>query len=556
MNYPERRILFIGLDGADLTYMRPWLDEGKLPNIARLVEDGALMPLASTICPFTNVAWPALFTGKNPGKTGSTDITLRKIGSHAIYPATLRQVQTEPFWVYLGEHDLRTLVINVPMVYPPHPLKGLVITGLDTPERAPNYAWPDDIQEQLEQREYRANILNPQHMIAIWSSTHRRSLDQKTYLEACQALTQNTITQTSRLLAEQKWDVAFIGYHPADFVNHYTANEAAHLQVYQMADELVGRLIDQVGDEATIILASDHGSRQTGRCVGLARLFADMGLMSFKPVVATEVIPWIISAGLPRRLSGPSVLKAVERIWDSLPEWLQRLLSWLPLKLYPGWAHYYSNIDWSKTRAYVASGSGMIYINRSDVLPDGTVAPGPEYEALRDRLIASLGEIRDPITQKPVFRVHRTEDIWHGPWIDAAAPDLILSLAEECHWIRQADARGRAFWDEEEGASGGIHRSVGTLILRGEGIKKGVTLAGANILDVTPTLLYLMKIPLPLELDGKLIKSALRPDFLKQHPIQMAAHARPDTYNPDETAYTEEDVESVLAKLRGLGYIE
>lgn len=556
MNTPKRRILFIGLDGADLTYMRPWLDEGELPNIASIIEGGALMPLTSTLCNVTNVAWPVLFTGKNPGKTGITDIALRIDGEYDIVPASLRRVQTEPFWVYLGEHDLRTLVVNVPMVYPPLPLKGTLISGFDTPEDASRYAWPDEVNEQLEKRGYNTDILQPQHRLVTWSSTHRGSLDKAKFLQACKALTDNTIEHVSQLLAEHAWDVAFIGYHGCDIINHYTADRVAHLQVYRMADELVGKLMDQVGDEVSIVIASDHGSMQAGRCVGLSRVLLDAGLIAFKPKMASEVIPWILSTGFPPPLSSPGLVKAMARLWDGFPEWLQRLLSWLPLRVYPGWSHYYSNIDWPNTYAYVTSATRTVYVNRSDVLPGGIVEPGPEYEALRDSLISSLEAVRDPNTQTPVFRVQRAEEVWHGPHMDATTPDLLISPVEDRYFIQQADPRGRAFWDEDEEAVGGTHRLQGILILMGEGILQGAILPEAHISDVVPTILHLMSVPLPLELDGKPITSAIDPAFLEQHPVVMASCARSGTYHPDETDYTEEDKQSVLEKLRGLGYIE
>jgi hypothetical protein len=255
-------------------------------------------------------------------------------------------------------------------------------------------------------------------------------------------------------------------------------------------------------------------------------------------------------------LSRPALLRAARRIWAALPESLQRVISRLPLKRYPGWAHYYSNIDWTRTQAYVTNATKTIYINRSDVIPGGIVEPGPEYEALRDRIIDAFESFRDPSGGSQVFRAHRTETIWHGAHLDAAAPDLLLSLVEENAFVQQADPRGRAFWVEEEEVIGGTHRSQGILILKGSGIQEGVTLPCQNILDLVPTLLHLMDLPLPLELDGKPITSAFRPDFLEKHPIQMVPYARPDTYQPDETAYSEEDLESVLEKLRGLGYIE
>jgi predicted AlkP superfamily phosphohydrolase/phosphomutase len=367
--------------------------------------------------------------------------------------------------------------------------------------------------------------------------------------------TQRQTEFLERLLAEQAWDVAFVGYNPLDFINHFITDSAVHLQVYEMADEMVGRLVALAGDEATVIIASDHGSVQCKRCVSLSRVLEDAGLMAFQPKIAADVLPWVLPAILP---GASSALTGwlVERVWKRLPEWVQRLLSWAPLKRFPGWAHYYNSIDWARTRAYVTSSAKTIYVNRADVLPDGIIEPGPAYEKLRDEIIEQVEAIRDPATQEPVFRVTRTEEVWHGPYIDAAAPDLILSLTDERYVLQQSDARARAFWDADAAGVGGVHRLNGVLLMAGEGIRQHAALAGAELADVVPTLLYLMGVPLPLELDGQPVRAAIEPAFLEQHPVKMADHARPETYQPPTADYTEEDLESVMEKLRGLGYLE
>ena len=64
------QIAVIGLDGADWRLLRPWLDAGHLPTLAKLVETGASGHLMSTIRPESSVAWSSFATGVNPGKHG------------------------------------------------------------------------------------------------------------------------------------------------------------------------------------------------------------------------------------------------------------------------------------------------------------------------------------------------------------------------------------------------------------------------------------------------------------------------------------------------------
>src|SRR2546428_11166870 len=62
------KVLIVGLDAATLDLIKPWIGEGKLPNLAQLMKEGASGRLASILPPITPPAWTSFMTGKNPGK--------------------------------------------------------------------------------------------------------------------------------------------------------------------------------------------------------------------------------------------------------------------------------------------------------------------------------------------------------------------------------------------------------------------------------------------------------------------------------------------------------
>ena len=68
-----RRLILLGLDGATFANLRPWAEDGTLPNLNRIMTEGAWGELASTVPPTTPPAWSAAITGKNPGKHGIFD---------------------------------------------------------------------------------------------------------------------------------------------------------------------------------------------------------------------------------------------------------------------------------------------------------------------------------------------------------------------------------------------------------------------------------------------------------------------------------------------------
>ena len=69
----HNKLLLIGLDGGTWKLLKNWIDDGSLPNLARLYNEGSRGTLLSTIPSSTCPALPALFTGKNPGNIGIFD---------------------------------------------------------------------------------------------------------------------------------------------------------------------------------------------------------------------------------------------------------------------------------------------------------------------------------------------------------------------------------------------------------------------------------------------------------------------------------------------------
>ena len=63
-----RRVVILGLDGMDYGLSEKMLDQGKLPNLAALRDQGCFKPLGSTVPPISPVAWSTFQTGVNPGK--------------------------------------------------------------------------------------------------------------------------------------------------------------------------------------------------------------------------------------------------------------------------------------------------------------------------------------------------------------------------------------------------------------------------------------------------------------------------------------------------------
>ena len=152
-----KRVVVVGLDGLEPTLTEQLLDEGLLPNMAKLREQGAYRRLGSTWPPISPVSWASFTTGSNPGKHNIYDFISRtpdyrptissvrmrdprrkiKIGKYVI-PLSKPEItllrKSKPFWTVLGEHGLASSILRVPITFPPDKFKGLQLSAMCVPD--------------------------------------------------------------------------------------------------------------------------------------------------------------------------------------------------------------------------------------------------------------------------------------------------------------------------------------------------------------------------------------------------------------------------------------
>jgi arylsulfatase A-like enzyme len=100
----------------------------------------------------------------------------------------------------------------------------------------------------------------------------------------------------------------------------------------------------------------------------------------------------------------------------------------------------------------------------------------------------------------------------------------------------------------------GTHRMHGVLLAKGPWCRQGVSLAGATLLDLAPTILHLAGCPVPDDMDGRVLTELFDEGFFKEHPIAYRAAGAEAARQ--ETGLSSEDQEVILSRLKGLGYID
>ncbi len=554
---PQRRkVMVIGLDGATFDLIRPWIDDGTMPTLQRLIKSGASGVLTTTLPPISSSAWVSFATGKNPGKHGLVDFVHPRPNSYQISIVSPQQRASKAIWNLLSEQGRKVGIVGMPVTYPPEEVNGYMVSDFLTPSSSEDYTYPASLGEELGQAIGGFPLL-PDERYRSTKYTDRFIADMVTDVE-------RRLEGAEYLLDHKEWDFFFLLFWSNDMLQHETwsllddthplhdtqkatAYRDLVVDFHRKLDQAVGRLVEKARPEDLIVIMSDHGFGPVHSFFLVNNWLREMGWLRLKKRPMTRFKYALFRLGF-TPLGVFHLAKALRLGFLRRRFRFQRgggLIKRLFLS--------FDDVDWSRTRAFAVGSFGQIYVNLAGARPQGIVQPGKEYEDLKKEIAARALEIRDPHTGLPVVeKVHRREDIYSGPLVEQA-PDLVLQSRNwEYMAFGHADFGGSHVVEPIVGMSG-HHRPNGMVILAGEGISPGAALDGASIIDLAPTILYAMGLPIPADMDGRVLAEAFAPDYLRSFKMEYSDElsGRPT----GEDHYSLEDEEEIRERLRGLGYV-
>jgi predicted AlkP superfamily phosphohydrolase/phosphomutase len=320
------------------------------------------------------------------------------------------------------------------------------------------------------------------------------------------------------------------------------------LHYFKRLDQSIGRILEQVDDDTTVIILSDHGMGAAHNFVVLNNWLAEVGLLRFKNDPLTWLKRQMFDAGF--------TLKNIHKVVDRLG--LARHAEYKAMYSVDGLLKRFFlsflNVDWSRTRAYsFGRHTGPIYVNVKGRESQGIVEPGPEYEMVRQEITELARNFCDPRTGRPIIgRVLRREELYSGPFFEQA-PDLTLLPAQETDiFFGLADFGDNQVMGPVYRYSG-MHRDDGLLIMHGWDIQPGSRIEGAVIWDLAPTILYIMGIRVPQDMDGQVLGAVLK----NYDPSRLVFSN--NGRSPDEKAgsevYSQQDEKEIVERLKDLGYL-
>ena len=557
----QRRVFIISLDGATFSVLNRLIQQGYMPNVGALMSRSAVRELESVIPPVTAPAWTSFMTGKHPNKHGILDFSHFNPDTYSWGINNARNIKSKTLWQILSDRGRRVIVLNLPYTYPPYPVNGILVSGWDAPFTEKSFSEPACVSEQILQRfeDYKTNL---------WVSALQPLRSDGQFHEFTNRLKKGFEQQAQiaiDLLSQEPWDVFMVHFQQTDWIQHklwnwieracvasddHSETVEATRDCYRHFDEWVGNLLERVDSpQVWTILLSDHGFGRLMGNINANQYLKEWGYLSVLPQAEDRF------ADL-KKLIKHSQYEPLRRVYRSVAAARKhRIASDTPAKEHDSWADNAQSVmksrgatwDWERTKAALvyAYQMGFVYINVRGRGPQGIVDPGQQYEAIVADLLERFAGLRHPLTgQKLLQAAVRVGDVYPPARNSVFLPDIVLIPVDGYGFAFSLSEAPPAVSEE------GTHRHNGVLVMCGEGVTTTNTGPTPNLIDVAPTILNLLGLPVPSDMDGRVLESLVdsgSPVRYEEVDSQVVSFA--SAYDPEE-----EDI--VAQRLKGLGYLD
>jgi len=476
-----RKNIVIGLDGANWNLIEPWIKKGELPNLKCLRENGcwgvSISQLPAVTCP----NWKCYSTGKNPAKLGvfwweRVDREKKKLVGY-----DSRSFKSLEIFDYISKERLKVGVVNMPTTYPPKRLNGFMIAG--PPDSAYNgYTFPKSLEQDLK-RKYNYRVYPKVHI------SSREDIEK--YFDEILSIIDLRFKVARDLLKDV--DFLHMSIFYINVLHHFFYNEEPVRQAWKLIDRNIGEFLQ---GNHNIILMSDHGTDEVDTSFYINSWLEKEGYLKVNRSYLRNLYKIGINkqnlVKLTNRLGLTSLIKRIfsEKIKRSIPSQDGTMSGTRILE---------SQIDWDKTKV-LAAGQGTIYLLVSE--------RSNEYEKLRNELIEKLRKLTSKNRRKVARNVYRKEEIYSGKYLDIA-PDIVY---EEGKHVYTSSGLGKESYFDTSNKWKAENNREGIFLAYGHDIKKGKKLDDIKIVDIAPTILHIMGVPIPKDMDGRVLKEIFEDD--------------------------------------------
>jgi predicted AlkP superfamily phosphohydrolase/phosphomutase len=519
-------MILLGLDGATLSVIEPWVEAGRLPNFRRLLDESVSGELESTVPEITVPAWPAFATGRDPtaldmyGFTHFNRETRENDLSHD-------EFVSGKMWDAVDDQGGSAVVFNIPGSYPWQAIDGTIIAA--APEYKDEYAHPPERWDELTD------------LVDGYKLRNDAPTDSREYVEQSLDLVDKRFEAFEYFVEKESPDLAVGLIRATDRVAHHfwgsesvppSSDENPLFEVYQRVDEHLGELLDTHA-EKDIVVMSDHGFEKVRKQFAPNYVLEGAGLVALTDSGDSTKAAMGTARDLASDVLGKAGLLTFAR--KVIPE---SALTDVPTGDDLGLDNALSmgRIDWGRTRAVADVGqkTTTVYALADDE---------SEIERICDRAESVLRAAADAEGLDVCFkRLARG-----GPH----TPDLAMIIeTPEVHASSRFDVDGPTFDVDTSG-----HAREGIFFAHGPSFRTG-TVEGAHITDIAPTVLHALGYDLPTSMTGEILDVFAEESDPAEREVTTYDFVGADAVTGGSVSGDEEKEGEVKDRLRELGYLE
>lgn len=284
----DRKVLLVGWDAADWKVIHPLMDAGEMPNLAGLVENGVCGNLATLKPVLSPMLWTSIATGKRAYQHGICGFTEPNPDTQRPQPISVLSRKCKALWNMLQQRDLRSHVVGWWPSHPAEPISGVMVSnryekagdqGPGEWKMPPGTIHPEAWSERLAAVRVHPGELSRNHLepfIPKIASIDPEEDGRVTAVASCLAECASLQAAATALIETEPWDFMAVYFDAIDHVSHgfmkyhpprqewipeedYETYQHVVRSMYRFHDIMLGALIQQAGEDTTVMIVSDHG---------------------------------------------------------------------------------------------------------------------------------------------------------------------------------------------------------------------------------------------------------------------------------------------------------
>jgi predicted AlkP superfamily phosphohydrolase/phosphomutase len=468
-------IYLLGLDGASLDNLQASMKRTKLPSFERVINSGTTSDLLSVYPYVTAPAWTTIFTGVNPGKHGIFEMF--DIINGTIVPSNMRTSKVPFLWNYLSWANKRTLVMGVPFIYPAPEVKGIFVTGRFVPRFS---CFPDKIKEKFDLSGFEYEDLPTEENIEAVMVSGAETVGRRMILDL-----EKRIAAYINIIDSDIWDAVIIADSLPDDLFHfnYDNNEIID-EMFRVLDSLLEKILSRMRESDTLLIVSDHGFTNVEGVIFINEWLRSKKYLKVRQSLMSRIL-FSLGLGWDRMSSGGTTSHLYSFALKHFPE----LLASVKNQVQSGFI-----LDVSKQ----LSDSRVVGLNINEPVAWVRINQTSKSNIDLDELVNQLTvELKNRGLLRNVFK---TSDIYSGNCIHKSLGQILIEAKDgwaiDTSRLHNGKLEGKPLLTKK-----GIHKRQGLFVAYGaRTLEPSIQ---PSIQDIVPTILQLMKLPIPKYLDGK-----------------------------------------------------